>query len=64
MSIWAGQLVGVYAGLVLAIQGFGFHSPVAVAAALAAAAMFNPVRQRVQQALEPAHVWVWASHPG
>jgi hypothetical protein len=65
MSIWAGLRVGVYAGLVLATQGFGFHSPVAVAAAtLAAATLFNPVRQRVQQALEPAHVWVWASHSG
>ncbi len=57
MSIWSGLLVGVYAVLVLATQGFGFHSPVAVVAAtLAAAALFNPVRQRVQQALAPAHV--------
>jgi hypothetical protein len=40
----------VYAGLVLlATQVFKFHSTVAVAAAtLAAAALFNPVRRRVQ----------------
>jgi hypothetical protein len=45
-----GLLVGVYAGLVLlATQVFKFHSTVAVAAAtLAAAALFNPVRRRVQ----------------
>jgi hypothetical protein len=49
-AIVTGLLVGVYAGLVLlATQVFRFHSTVAVAAAtLAAAALFNPVRRRVQ----------------
>jgi len=46
--------VGVYAGLVLlTTQVFRVHTPVAVAAAtLAAAALFNPVRRRVQQAVD------------
>jgi hypothetical protein len=45
-----GLLVGLYAGLVLlATRVLSFHSTVAVAAAtLAAAALFNPVRKRVQ----------------
>ncbi|HEY6275146.1 MAG TPA: hypothetical protein VIX86_02335 [Streptosporangiaceae bacterium] len=49
-AIVTGLLVGVYAGLVLlATEVFRFHSTVAVAAAtLAAAALFNPVRRRVQ----------------
>jgi hypothetical protein len=49
-AIVTGLLVGVYTGLVLlATQVFKFHSTVAVAAAtLAAAALFNPVRRRVQ----------------
>ena len=49
-AIVTGLLIGVYAGLVLlATQVFRFHSTVAVAAAtLAAAALFNPLRQRVQ----------------
>ena len=49
-----GLLVGVYAGLVLlATQVFTIRSPVAVAAAtLAAAALFNPVRHRVQQVVD------------
>ena len=49
-AIVTGLLVGVYAGLVLlATEVFKFHSTVAVAAAtLAAAALFNPVRRRVQ----------------
>ena len=49
-AIVTGLLVGVYAGLVLlATQVFKFHSTVAVAAAtLAAAALFNPIRRRVQ----------------
>jgi hypothetical protein len=49
-AIVTGLLVGVYAGLVLlATQVLGVHTPVAVAAAtLAAAALFNPVRRRVQ----------------
>jgi MFS family permease len=53
-AIVTGLLVGVYAGLVLlATQVFRFHTPVAVAAAtLAAAALFNPVRQRVQRAVD------------
>jgi two-component system, NarL family, sensor kinase len=49
-AIVTGLLVGVYAGLILLItQVFGFHSPVAVAAAtLAVAALFNPLRRRAQ----------------
>jgi hypothetical protein len=49
-----GLLIGVYAGLVLlATQVLGFHTPVAVAAAtLAAAALFTPVRRRVQRAVD------------
>jgi MFS family permease len=49
-AIVTGLLVGLYAGLVLlATEVFRFHSTVAVAAAtLAAAALFNPVRRRVQ----------------
>ena len=53
-TIITGLLAGIYAGLVLlATQVFGFHTPVAVAAAtLAAAALFNPVRRRVQNAAD------------
>jgi hypothetical protein len=49
-AIVTGLLVGVYAGLVLlATEVFKFHSTVAVAAAtLAAAALFSPLRRRVQ----------------
>ncbi|HEY6310492.1 MAG TPA: hypothetical protein VIY52_06740 [Streptosporangiaceae bacterium] len=49
-AIVTGLLVGLYAGLVLlATEVLTFHSTVAVAAAtLAAAALFNPVRRRVQ----------------
>jgi hypothetical protein len=47
-------LAGVYAGLVLlATQVFDVHAPVAVAAAtLAAAALFSPVRLRVQRRVD------------
>jgi hypothetical protein len=53
-AIVTGLLVGVYAGLVLlATEVLRFRTPVAVAAAtLAAAALFNPLRQRVQQAVD------------
>jgi hypothetical protein len=53
-AILTGLLVGVYAGLVLlATQVFRFHSTVAVAAAtLAAAALFSPLRRRVQRAVD------------
>ena len=50
-AIVTGLLVGVYAGLVLlATEVLRVHTPVAVAAAtLAAAALFSPVRRRVQR---------------
>jgi hypothetical protein len=53
-AIVTGLLVGVYAGLVLlATRVLSVSSPVAVAAAtLAAAALFTPVRRRVQQAVD------------
>jgi hypothetical protein len=53
-AIVTGVLAGVYAGLVLlATQVFRVHAPVAVAAAtLAAAALFAPVRRRVQQRVD------------
>ena len=53
-AIVTGLLVGVYAGLVLlATQVLTVKSPVAVAAAtLATAALFNPVRHRVQRIVD------------
>jgi hypothetical protein len=53
-AIVTGLLVGIYAGLVLlATQVLGIHSAVAVAAAtLAAAALSNPVRRRVQHRVD------------
>ena len=53
-TIVTGLLVGVYTGLVLlATQVLKFHSAVAVATAtLVAAALFNPVRRRVQHAVD------------
>ena len=55
-AIVTGLLAGVYAGLVLlATHVLKVHGPVAVAAAtLAAAALFTPVRRRVQQPGGPA----------
>ncbi len=53
-AILTGLLVGVYAGLVLlATQVLRFHTAVAVAAAtLVAAALFNPLRLRVQRTVD------------
>jgi hypothetical protein len=53
-AIVTGLLAGIYAGLVLlATQVFRVRTPVAVAAAtLAAAALFSPVRRRVQRAVD------------
>jgi hypothetical protein len=53
-AVVTGLLVGVYAALVLlATQVLRIHTPVAVAAAtLAAAALFSPLRRRVQHAVD------------
>ena len=52
-AIVTGLLVGVYAGLALAAGVSGFRGPVTVAVAtLAAAALFNPLRRRVQRAVD------------
>ena len=53
-TIVTGLLIGVYAGLVLlTTQVFRFHTPVAVAAStLAAAALFSPLRRRVQKIVD------------
>jgi hypothetical protein len=52
--IVTGLLIGLYAGVVLlATRVLPFHTPVAVAGAtLLAAALFNPLRRRVQQAVD------------
>jgi hypothetical protein len=53
-AIVTGLLVGVYAGIVLLATGvLGFHGTVAVAVAtLAAAALFTPLRRRVQKLVD------------
>jgi len=53
-TIVTGLLVGVYTGLVLlATRVLAVHTPVAVAVAtLAAAALFSPLRHRVQRAVD------------
>jgi hypothetical protein len=53
-AIVTGLLIGVYAGLVLlATRVLAVHTPIAVAAAtLAAAALFTPVRGRVQRVVD------------
>jgi hypothetical protein len=53
-TLVTGVLIGVYAGVVtLATRVLPFSSPVGVAAStLAVAALFNPVRHRVQRAVD------------
>jgi hypothetical protein len=53
-TIVTGLLVGVYGGIALLItEGIGLHTQVAVAAAtLAAAALFTPLRMRVQRRVD------------
>jgi hypothetical protein len=53
-AVVTGLLVGVYAGLVLlATHALGVHTPIAVAVAtLVAAALFSPLRRRVQHLVD------------
>jgi hypothetical protein len=53
-AIVTGLLIGIYAGLVLLTTDvLSFHAPVAVAVStLVAAALFNPLRQRVQHIVD------------
>ena len=53
-AVVTGLVVGVYVGVVtLATKTLGFHTPIAVAAStLAAVALFNPLRVRVQRVVD------------
>jgi hypothetical protein len=52
-AIVTGLLIGVYAGVVALAGAASFSSPVEVAAAtLTAAALFNPLRRRVQKVVD------------